>query len=67
MKLICARGLGTLDNLKSIGVKENVKLCADGAFTMADSPRCDAMVDEVCLADPFMRDAIVHAGTTTGW
>lgn len=53
MKLICARGLGTLDNLKSIGVKENVKLCADGAFTMADSPRCDAMVDEVCLADPF--------------
>lgn len=28
MKLICARGKGTLENLKSIGIEKNVKLCA---------------------------------------
>ncbi|MFR3423567.1 MAG: polysaccharide pyruvyl transferase family protein [Lachnospiraceae bacterium] len=38
MRLICARGKGTLDNLKGIGIEKNVKLCADGAFTMADDP-----------------------------
>lgn len=56
MKLICARGEGTLENLKSIGVEKNVKLCADGAFTMADDARCDAMADEVCMQDEFYRD-----------
>lgn len=56
MKLICARGEGTLENLRSIGVERNVKLCADGAFTMADDPRCNAMVDEVCEQDEFYRD-----------
>ncbi len=39
MQLICARGKGTLENLKEIGVEKNVKLCADGAFTMADDPK----------------------------
>ena len=53
MKLICARGEGTLENLRSIGVEKNVKLCADGAFTMADDERCDRMVDEVCRKDAF--------------
>lgn len=53
MKLICARGKGTLENLKSIGIEKNVKLCADGAFTMADDRRCDEMVDEVCRKDSF--------------
>ena len=53
MKLICARGEGTLENLRSIGVEKNVKLCADGAFTMADDERCDRMVDEVCKKDAF--------------
>lgn len=56
MKLICARGEGTLENLKSIGIEKNVKLCADGAFTMADDDRCNAMVDEVCEKDAFYRE-----------
>ena len=55
LKLICARGEGTLENLKSIGIEENVRLCADGAFTMADDARCNEMVDEVCRADEFYR------------
>lgn len=57
MKLICARGEGTLENLRSIGVEENVRLCADGAFTMADDERCNVMVEEVCGQDVFYRDA----------
>ena len=57
MKLICARGEGTLENLRSIRVEENVRLCADGAFTMADDERCNAMVEEVCGQDAFYRDA----------
>ncbi len=56
MKLICARGEGTLENLRSIGVEKNVRLCADGAFTMADDERCEAMVEAVCAADEFYRD-----------
>lgn len=36
-RLICARGEQTYNNLVKIGVKSNVKLCADGAFTMEDS------------------------------
>ena len=59
MKLICARGLGTLENLKSIGVEKNVKLCADGAFTMADDERCNQMVEEVASKDPFYNDKVV--------
>lgn len=55
LKLICARGEGTLENLKSIGIEENVRLCADGAFTMADDARCNEMVDEVCRVDEFYR------------
>ena len=59
MKLICARGAGTQENLKSIGVADQVKLCADGAFTMADQARCEAMVDSVCGADAFYDENVV--------
>lgn len=59
MKLICARGKGTLENLKSIGIEKNVRLCADGAFTMADDPKANAMVDEVCAKDSFYNDNVV--------
>lgn len=55
IKLICGRDEGTLENLKSIGIEENVQLCADGAFTMADDARCNEMVDGVCRADEFYR------------
>ena len=59
LKLVIARGQGTLDNLTGIGVTKNVKLCADGAFTMADSEKWNAEVDKVCAADPFYDDKVV--------
>ena len=59
MKLICARGKMTQENLKSIGIEKNVKLCADGAFTMADDERCRNMVEEVCQRDDFYNDRVV--------
>lgn len=59
MKLICARGQGTYDNLKGIGISDNVKLCADGAFTMADSiPIRDSVADR-CRDDAFYSGKIV--------
>ncbi len=53
MKLICARGQGTLENLKGIGITENVKLCADGAFTMEDDETIAKAVEAAVKADPF--------------
>ena len=47
LKLICARGQGTYDNLKEIGITENVKLCADGAFTMKDDQAWQEKVREI--------------------
>ena len=53
MKLICARGEGTLENLKGIGIEKNVKLCADGAFTMEDDPQIAERVASAAAADHF--------------
>lgn len=57
LTLICARGKITYDHLTSIGVKDNVKLCADGAFTMPDDPAVTAFVDEIVAGDEFYRAA----------
>lgn len=59
LRLICARGEGTLDNLAEIGIKENVRLCADGAFTMEDSLKHTEMVEAVAEADDFYQTDIV--------
>lgn len=59
IKLICARGQVTYENLKGIGIEKNVKLCADGAFTMKDSQRCNEMVDKVCNEDSFYDKDVV--------
>ncbi len=59
IKLICARGQGTYDNLKSIGIEKNVKLCADGAFTMEDDQTIADMVDAVCREDAFYEKDVV--------
>lgn len=59
MKLICARGKGTQENLAGIGITENVRLCADGAFTMEDDEDCRRRVDEVRNADAFYRNPVV--------
>ena len=59
MRLICARGKGTLDNLKGIGIEKNVKLCADGAFTMADDPYYLKQVEAEAQKDAFFNDKVV--------
>ena len=59
LKLICARGEGTLENLKGIGITENVKLCADGAFTMADSEKWNTEIERVCSEDDFYKKDVV--------
>lgn len=60
LKLICARGEQTRENLASIGITRNVRLCADGAFTMPDSPAHDHKVEEVCQKDiAFWNDRVV--------
>lgn len=53
MKLICARGEITRQNLADIGITENVRLCADGAFTMPDSEYYDKNTEELRRADSF--------------
>ena len=58
-KLICARGQVTYDNLKGIGITDNVKLCADGAFMMPDDEKYTQMVDEVAAKDDFFNENVV--------
>lgn len=53
LSLICARGEKTLENLYSIGIKDNVCLCADGAFTMKDDPNIDSSVQQRMRLDAF--------------
>lgn len=59
LKLICARGQGTYDNLQGIGITDNVKLCADGAFTMTDNDSCRDRVAARCEKDVFYNKKIV--------
>lgn len=59
LHLICARGEQTRENLRSIGIERNVRLCADGAFTMEDDPAISRMVDSRCAEDPFWKDPVV--------
>lgn len=59
LKLICARGQGTYDNLMGIGIKDNVKLCADGAFSMEDSEYWNAEINKICGEDSFYNENVV--------
>lgn len=59
LSLICARGKGTQENLRGIGITENVRLCADGAFTMADDQKTEEAVAAVCREDPFYNQNVV--------
>lgn len=56
LELICARGNITKDNLESIGITENVRLCADGAFTMPDVPEIHERVLTATEKDDFFRE-----------
>ncbi len=46
MKLIAARGRDTYAHLHAIGIHSNVKLYADGAFTMPPAPQTEAAVQK---------------------
>lgn len=56
---IIARGEITRENLEGIGVTENVTVCADGAFTMADDPAMAEKVGKLWEEDPFFRGDMV--------
>ena len=66
IKLICARGKITQDNLAGIGVTENVKLCADGAFSMPDSEFYAEKVQKLCEDSPFFRKRVVDKQRSPG-
>ena len=53
LSLICARGKITYEHLASIGISKNVRLCADGAFTMPDDLMAIAKVDAITSGDDF--------------
>ncbi len=59
IKLICARGKITQENLAGIGITKNVKLCADGAFSMPDSEYWAERVEQLCRSDSFYNDNVV--------
>ncbi len=59
LKLICARGQQTYDHLASIGLKENVLLCADGAFTMPDDASAASEVEQEIRRDEAFYDGKV--------
>lgn len=59
IKLICARGKITQDNLASIGITKNVRLCADGAFSMPDSEYWTEKVEKLCEEDNFYKKRVI--------
>ena len=66
MKLILARGEITRKNLEQIGIRKNVRMCADGAFTMEDDPEVAQRVAEVCRKDAFYSgDKVVGISPST--
>lgn len=58
-KKIIARGEITRKNLSSIGIEENVEVCADGAFTMQDNPDMAEFVDNIWKNESFFQKTVV--------
>lgn len=61
LRLVVARGEKTLANLHEIGIVDNVKLCADGAFSMRDC--ADAHERVTCAKEA---DAAFYSGRVVG-
>ncbi len=59
ISLICARGEITREYLETIGIKDNVKVCADGAFSLPDSDYWKERIDKLCDEDNFFRRRVV--------
>lgn len=56
-ELVIARGRSTYENLRSIGICKNVRLCADGAFTMPPNPAAGQKVKRECEKAGFSHAA----------
>ena len=59
MELICARGEITMENLRSIGADKKAVICADGAFSMKDSPKAAEKVEDRVSKDAFFDGDVV--------
>jgi len=59
LSLICARGEVTKQHLAEIGIKDNVKLCADGAFSMPDDEEIKSETDELFAGDDFFNKPFI--------
>lgn len=59
LELICARGEITKRNLAGIGITKNVRLCADGVFSMPEDIFSTELVDGICEQDSFYAEKTV--------
>ncbi|MBD5130371.1 MAG: hypothetical protein HDT43_10715 [Ruminococcaceae bacterium] len=59
MRLICARGEITKNDLTEIGITKNVRLCADGAFSMPEGEEYTESVKALCDNDSFYNGYVV--------
>ncbi len=59
ISLICARGEASRESLESIGIKDNVKVCADGAFSLTDDGYWKEKIDTLCDEDNFYRRRVI--------
>jgi len=59
IRKIIARGEITRENLDGIGIRDNVALCADGAFSMRDDPAMAEKVGRLWETDPFFQGDVV--------
>lgn len=63
MKLVIARGRHTYRHLKAAGIYENVRLCADGAFSMPKDRHVEARVKRICAEKGFSYTAALSVSS----
>lgn len=65
MRLICARGVITKKNLANINITENVRLCADGAFSMPEDAFYTERVNALCENDSFFCREVIGVSVSS--
>ena len=66
IKIICARGEITKENLYSIGIKKNVQVVADGAFSMDDDEKVMQEIDTIVNNDnKFFNNNVVSVSISS--
>lgn len=63
MKLVTARGRVTYAHLRSIGLRRQARLYADGAFTMPPAPAVEQRVQNICKAYGFSNMAALSVSS----